>query len=430
MTKQIAVALVAALAWSALAVPSPQASPLQLTFEQTAGDLASQDARVRLRAVRLLKDAAYPEAAVPLAAAVLDREDRIQLEAIAAELNIFLAERVTGRRRRGGVVEVRGHLAAESVFAAGRLVLGALPVPLEVLAALRNAMHDENLHVSLEALYAFGALGSEPAGAVRGEVLTAAAPALAAALGSPNRSIRVAALRVVGRVFAWRKGDQPQLPLGDALISLLNDGDNRARIEAMRALGAMRYERATQALTDQLQYYGRGPLAESALEALARIAHPTTSEVFVAHLKDRTKVMKRLAIEGLARLDDSRHVRAIDEATTGEKDAQVALAARFAAVVLAGGSTAPLTEALGRKSLHEQAMGYLVEVAPGRTAALTAFAQPQAPPVQIDIVNVLGLAGDPAALAFVEGLSTNTDQGVARAAARALLRLRAASRAR
>ena len=45
----------------------------------------------RLRTVRMLKDAAFPEAAVPLARLVTDPEDAVQLEAIAAELNIFLA---------------------------------------------------------------------------------------------------------------------------------------------------------------------------------------------------------------------------------------------------------------------------------------------------------------------------------------------------
>src|SRR5260221_1824959 len=66
--------------------PAP-ASP-QLSFEQAMRDLVSPDAGMRLRTVQMLKDAAYPEAAVPLAKLVTDAEDEIQLEAIAAELNI------------------------------------------------------------------------------------------------------------------------------------------------------------------------------------------------------------------------------------------------------------------------------------------------------------------------------------------------------
>src|SRR5207249_4650648 len=44
----------------------------QPAFQQTIADLSSRDADVRLRAVRMLRDTPYPEAAVPLAAAVGD----------------------------------------------------------------------------------------------------------------------------------------------------------------------------------------------------------------------------------------------------------------------------------------------------------------------------------------------------------------------
>ena len=68
-----------------------------------AGDRGSRepDAGTRLHAVQLLKTAAYPEAAVPLAPLVTDPQDEVQLEAIAAELNIFLAEPVVPRKRVG-----------------------------------------------------------------------------------------------------------------------------------------------------------------------------------------------------------------------------------------------------------------------------------------------------------------------------------------
>src|SRR5262245_17433207 len=73
----------------------------QVTFEQSLQDLASSDAGRRLRTVQMLKDAAYPEAAIPLAKLVGDPEDAIQLEAIAAELNIFLANKIVTKKRVG-----------------------------------------------------------------------------------------------------------------------------------------------------------------------------------------------------------------------------------------------------------------------------------------------------------------------------------------
>ena len=78
------------------ALPARPASPAlpsaQVPFEQAMVDLRSPDAGLRLRTARMLKDAAYPESAVPLAKAILDPRDEVQLESIAAELNIFLAE--------------------------------------------------------------------------------------------------------------------------------------------------------------------------------------------------------------------------------------------------------------------------------------------------------------------------------------------------
>ncbi len=144
------------LAWT-LALVAALASP-QVSFEQALGDLASPDASVRLKSVQLLKDAAYLEAATPLAKLITDREDAIQFEAISAELNIFLAEKVVTRKRVAGVVEKRSAISAETTFSAGPLAIGGRSVPSEVLLALQDAIRDDNARVGLEALYAFGAL--------------------------------------------------------------------------------------------------------------------------------------------------------------------------------------------------------------------------------------------------------------------------------
>src|SRR5437762_1743800 len=130
-----AIVLVASLASvSAHAAPpsSPSVAAGQVTFEKTVADLSSQDAATRLRAVQMLKAAGYPEAAVPMAPVVLDPFDETQLEAIAAELNIFLADRVTPKRRVGLLIEVRSRIAAEPIFAAGPTAVGPTRVPAVV----------------------------------------------------------------------------------------------------------------------------------------------------------------------------------------------------------------------------------------------------------------------------------------------------------
>ena len=185
-------------------------APARRTGAVRAGDRGPReprDAAIACGRSRCSRPLAYPEAAVPLAAAVLDSEDAIQFEAIAAELNIFLAEKIVPRKKVGLVVEVRGKIAAEAAFSAGPLALGATPVPMEVLTALRTAARDNNPRVGVEALYAFGALASEPTGAARRALQQASGPELAAMVGSSDEALRAAAVRVIGRVFDANASD-------------------------------------------------------------------------------------------------------------------------------------------------------------------------------------------------------------------------------
>jgi HEAT repeat protein len=375
-------------------------------------DLASPDPNVRMRAVQLLKEAAYPEAAVPLAKLVTDQDDNIQLEAIAAELNVFLAEKIIPRKRVGFVIEVRNKISAEAAFSAGPTALGPRPLPMAVL----------------EALYAFGTLAvaaDGPGDRDRRELLRASGPELAAMIGAPDPAFRFAALRVLERVFERRRQDDLiETNVGDAVITALNGKDRAIRVTAIRALGAMRYERAVQALTELYRYYGKGDVADAALDALARIAHPSSAPLFSAALAGKNSALKGTAIEGLARLGDKSHAGAVQASLAGERNEGVQLAGSFAAVLLNGGSLDPLTDKLRRPKLRDQAWQYLVEAAPGRTATFGPHAQDPDPRMRADIADILGVAGDPAALPIVEPMTKDRDALVALAAQRAVARLR------
>src|SRR5438093_6821128 len=406
-------------AWAVVAAGS------QVPFEQAIRDLTSQDPGARMRAVQLLKATPYPEAAVPLAKVVTDPEDEIQLEAIAAELNVFLAEKIVPRKRVGFIIEVRNKISAETAFSTGPTALGPRPVPAEVLTALRAAARDNNPRVALEALYAFGALAGEPTGARRRELLSASGPDLAAMLGAPDPAFRFAALRVFGRLFEKRLHDDPiETTVGDAVIAALNEADRGLRIAAIEALGAMRYARAVQALTDLFQYYAKGDLAAASFDALARIAHPASVPLFTAALTGTTSAVKGTAIEGLARVGDTGNLAAIQTALAGERREGMLLAGNFAAVMLSQASIDPLADALRRPKFRDQVWQYLVEIAAGHAAAFSRQAQDPDARLRADVADILGLSGDPAALAIVEPMVKDRDPQVALAAARAVARLR------
>ena len=307
----------------------------QVPFEQAVADLGSPDAGTRLRAAQLLRNAAFPEAAIPLAPLLTDPQDEVQFAAIAAELNIFLVEPVVAKKRVALLVEVRNAVQAEPAFSAGPNALGARTVPVAVLTGLRVAARDQNPRVAIEALYAFGALAIQPGGAARRDLLRAAGPDLAAFIGFSDPAMRYAAVRVLGRVFAKRAQDEAIEPtVGDAVITALNDRDRAVKAAAMRALGSMRYARGLQALTDQFTFYRKGDAAETALDALAQIAHPTSVPLFIEQLASPSAALRTFAIEGLARTGDAAQLPAIQAMLEKEREASVTLAGAFASIML------------------------------------------------------------------------------------------------
>jgi HEAT repeat protein len=423
-------ALLAALVMSVVrldAVPqsAPQPTGGQVSFEKTVTDLSSQDAATRLRAVQLLKAAGYPEAAVPMAPVILDPFDETQLEAIAAELNIFLSDKVVPKRRVGLLVEVRNRIAAEAIFAAGPSAVGPIRVPAVVATSLATASRDPNARVAVEAIYAFGALAGEVSAADRPAVLAQSGPILAATIGATDPMLRLATIRVMGRVFGRRPGDPAiEETVGDAVITALNDHEPVIQEAAMWALGAMRYERAIQGLNELFQYHQRGPLASAAFDALAHIGHPSSVPQFVAQLNGKTPTFKLMAIEGLARTGERSRAESIIAAVSGERNDAVVLAGHFANVLLADGKIDPIVEALGRGKQREQALQYLQEIARGRTEIFTRHLQDPDVHIRIDVVDAMGLSGDAKALPLLEPLAKDHDAEVAKAATRAIARLR------
>ena len=412
----------AALALAVLLPGLPDLSVLpdlfaaQIPFEQAAADLASPDAAVRLRAVQLLKQAAFPEAAIPLAPLVGDARDDIQLEAIAAELNIFLAAPAASKK---GL-----RMGAEPAFSAGSSALGLRPVPIEVVNALRKAARDENPRVAVDALYVFGLLASEQKGSARHDLLNAAGPDLAAFVGASLPVLRLAGVRVLGRLFEKRATDPPIEPtVGDAVITALNDADRAVKLAAMQALGSMRYERGVQALTELFTYYGKGEPAEASLDALAHIGHPTSVPLFIAQLTSKTPAIRGIAMEGLARSHDVSALAALQAAVDHESNQDAALAGAFALVMLGNAPTDKVSDSLGPARTRDQARQYLIELAPGRTATFAHQLLDSDPEIRVMMVEILGLAGDPAAIAVLEPLTHDRVPEVALAAELAVARL-------
>jgi HEAT repeat protein len=127
----------------------------------------------------------------------------------------------------------------------------------------------------------------------------------------------------------------------------------------------------------------------------------------------------------LSRLGDPAQASAVQRAIGSERNEAILLAGHFAGARLSAGPIDAIVEALTRNRLHDQALQYLFELASGRAALFARYVQDPEPRIRIDVADVLGLSADPLALPLIEPLIQDKDPNVAKAAIRAVARLRA-----
>jgi HEAT repeat protein len=419
--------------WLLVAVPLGA----QHSFEHVVATLKSPDAATRIRAIQELRDARYPEAALPIASMLEDADDRVQIEAIDAERALFTTRPVSRRKKVGFVVEVRTRDVGAEAFAAGQLLLLPRRVPTEVLWGLVAAMRDDNPRIRLDAMNLFGLLaplaGTQGTSAIRSGVSWTIE-----ALRRGDVDMQVAAAAVAGRAqhsCGAIPEDEPSgqvcAELGNVLIDVVNSREPRVRRAAMQALGQLRYAAAAQALADQLSYYERGPDAEAALEAMARIGHPASAEIFKRQLGNSNATLRRFAVEGLARAAEPEDVADLDRAGSAERSSAVLLALHFAAVQIhaRGKSSSPaspdqLVAALSDSSLRPLALQYLLELSPSIAPALANFLRHDDEETRRLVAEVLGFSRDSAVVPALEAATKDSDAGTALAARQAIERIK------
>jgi HEAT repeat protein len=357
----------------------------QYTFEEVASGLKHKDAATRLRAIQILKDADYAEAAGPIAAALEDPDDRVQLAAIDAERSLFTARPIPRRKKIGFVVEVRT-VAGGDAAATGQLALKARPIPPQLLTSLGVALRDSNPRVRAEAINLAALLG--PVGCSRGVDSCA--------------------------------------DIGNALVENINSREPLLRRAAMQALGQVRYSNAVQALSDQFSYRQKGLDALAALEGLAAIGHPTSVSIFESLLTSSNADMRRFAVEGLARADIKEVLPTLQLMGQTDRSNGVLLALHYANVKLGTGDTSlqPLVAALGNASQRALALGYLLDLSLSMAPALSESLKDQSADVRRLMADVLGFSRNTNILPALEAATRDSDPDVAAAAQQAIERLK------
>lgn len=394
----------------ALLAVSPAMSRAQpLAFEDVIRNLRNPDPKVRISSVKLLRDANYPEAVVPMARLINDPVNEIQLEVIAAELSFFLVEPVPTRRKVALFVEVRSEEQAARAFQMGPLAAWPKRAPAELIVELLKALDDEHARVRQEAIYTLGVIGAD---AIEGEE----AQLLIKALDHYDPAVRAGAARVIGRLRV--------AGAGESLIKAMNDSSERVRNASMRALGEIRVETAVKALSDQLSYYGKGEAAYSALDALARIGHSSSAPLFKERLTDRDPWMRRAAAEGLGRAGEGSALDALQAGAGNDDSEMVRAAMAFALRKLGQGQVTRLVDFLDSSRMAPQVQGYLLELGPSIVPELLPRLQEPDDAMRRALIEVLGGLGDHSTIAALGPLLQNRNRDIVQAATHAIKRIK------
>ena len=367
---------------------------------QVAQDVESADAGVRRRALRALRDQGGPETLTLLARLADDEEHGIRKDAIEAITRIYVVP--PAGERPGNV---------EDVFQIGPYHVTPWPPSTELVRALTRALADDYPDVRRDAAYAMAIVSPRPAS-------ERAAFELTASLSDRDPAVRIAAARALGRLGVKSAG----VPL----VGRVNDEILDVRLAAMRALGDIRETRAVPALTDQFEFYVRGVAGRAAIDALARIADDASVPLFESQSGSGYPAHRRAAYEGLARSRAAKVAASrIDGARGSEGDKRVRLAMAYA-VASAGSSLAPIVDALADSDLAAQALEYLVELGPARTADLVALLRDHNPVVRRAVATALGFTGGSQAESALASARQDPDDTVRHAIEIAQLRIRSA----
>jgi HEAT repeat protein len=393
--------------------PPASAQQPQLRFDDVVRNLRNPDPKTRQAAIRLLRDARYPEAIGPMAPLVLDPVDEIQLEAIDAELSFFLPDQdVKSKKMIGHVIEQRKAAIALAAFDLGPLAIWPRPAPPELVTSLLQAVDDENAKVRLEAIYAVGIVAVPPLTALDKDQTQR----LVKALDHFDPAVRAAAGRVIARLKVT--------DAGDALIKAVNDSHADVRFEAMRALGAIHDTQAVQALTEQFAFYRKGEGAWAALDALARIGSVVSLPLFKEQLTDKDPYIRRAAIEGLGRAGDASSIGTLEKVVGTDESAMVRMAAAFALQKLGRNYAGRIADMLTSSKVVDQGVEYLVELGPPVAAGLIPRLQESDADARAAVADVLGAVGGPDAVPPLQAAEAKDPKGpVATAAKRAVARI-------
>ena len=386
----------------------------QVAVPKVAAYLNSASADTRIETVKQLISLGGKEIIDPLIRATKDADAEVQIRATDGLVNYYLPGYVK-QGLSSSLSRVGASVKAKFSDSNDQVIDPFVIVRADVIVALGQlAKGGVSLDARANACRAIGIL--------RGD---AALPDLIDALRSKDNNIMYESLA------AMQKIRDPQA--GPKITYLLRDLDDRVQTTAIETAGLLRSTDALPVLRGIVANPRNNKAERSALAAIAMMPEAKDRDLLLRELMAKDEKLRTAAVEGLGRIGNHADEPALDKAWHDEEKMTPRLGAAFA-VVMDGkldlsddGALRYLINTLNQASYHEIAYAYLVEAA-RRKPVLTALQgqlESGTKDEKIYLARVLSESGDQSSIPYLDKVSRDTDQDVAKEGLRALRSLRA-----
>jgi HEAT repeat protein len=352
--------------------------------------------KVRLEVVHALKELRDPAGIPALVAATEDEEKEIRKEASGVLVYLYIEDdRPTGIQRFLGAPD-----DYEDV-----MVGPSTSVEPMVVRALTASLRDEDKTLREQGALALGMLGAR-----------SSLKELAAALQDPEPSVRGAAAAAIAKLQGAEHAG--------ALIGLLTDTSAEVRNRALRAIGALRIKEAGAPLRELYEANHKKDIGVRALDALSKVGDPAQADLFRELVAEGDEHRKRLAIEGLARLQETSLLPAFKKDYQRESREDVRLALSFGITKLGDPAFLDgLVRALSSKH-GKRCREYLLELGRPVLAELYEYLGDSDAEVRARLCEILGLMGDAETITRLSPMIGDPNASVSDSANRAIEQLK------
>lgn len=376
--------------------------------------LKNPDPEIRIEAVKTITEIGTQRSLDPLILATQDNDPEVQIRATDGLVNFYLPGYVqTGLgaslKRVGGTIKARFTDTNDQVVDP---YVTARP---EVVAALgKLARGGADMQVRANAARAVGILRGKDA-----------VPDLIEAIHSKNSAVIYESLNALEKIR-----DQSAAP---RITFLLRDLDPKVQVAAIETTGLLQNQDALPDLVDALNRTHDVKVRRAALTAIAMLPAESSRSLYSRYLTDKDDKMRAAAAEGFARLHNPADLPTLEKAWVDEGKTSPRLALAFAQVMLGKIETtefSPLTyliNTLDSSSFQDVAQAYLVELArqDNVRTALYAPLSSGTKDEKMGLARVLARSGDKNSVEYLQKLSNDPDNDVAKEGQRALRTLQA-----